>query len=217
MAAHFPRLSDLLLLHVSTTVQPANRNLLEHEVSRRFFDTVVAEARRRNLLSDDHFSVDGTLLDAWASMKSFRPVDDTDPPPGPAGPTSRNSDVDFRGQKRSNRTHRSTTDPEARLARKGPGREARLSFAGHVLMENRNGLVVDAELNEATGTAEEKAAIKMLKRIPGKRRITVGADKGYDTGNFVDTCWMMNQRLTWPESGCTRRLMDGRHGMMAIA
>lgn len=175
-----------------TTFSKNRERLLEHEVSRHFFDAVVSEARRRHLLSDDHFSVDGTLLDAWASMKSFRPVDDTDPPSGPSGTSSRNPDVDFRGQKRSNRTHRSTTDPEARLARKGPGREARLAFAGHVLMENRNGLVVDAELSEATGTAEERAAIRMLKRIPGKRRITVGADKGYDTGNFVDTCWMMN-------------------------
>jgi transposase len=172
-----------------TTFSKNRERLLEHEVSRRFFDAVVAEARRRHLLSDDHFSVDGTLLDAWASMKSFRPMNDTDPPPDPVG---RNPEVDFKGERRSNRTHRSTTDPEARLARKGPGREARLSFTGHVLMENRNGLVVDAELTEAVGTAEERAAINMLKRIPGKRRITVGADKGYDTGNFVDTCWMMN-------------------------
>jgi transposase len=173
------------------TFSKNRERLLEHEVSRRFFDAVVQEARRRQLLSDDHFSVDGTLLDAWASMKSFRPVDEKDPP-GPASSGGRNREVDFKGQKRSNRTHRSTTDPEARLARKGAGREARLSFAGHVLMENRNGLVVDAGFTEATGTAEERAAIRMLKRIPGKRRITVGADKGYDTGNFVDTCWMMN-------------------------
>ena len=163
--------------------------LLEHEVSRRFFDAVVDEARRRHLLSGEHFSVDGTLLDAWASLKSFRPREDTEPPPGPGG---RNREVDFKGERRSNRTHRSTTDPEARLARKGPGREARLSFAGHVVMENRNGLVVDAALTEATGTAEERTALEMLKRIPGRRRITAGADKGYDTRNFVDSCWMMN-------------------------
>jgi transposase len=166
--------------------------LLEHEVSRRFFDAVVSEARRRKLLSDDHFTVDGTLLDAWASLKSFKPVDEQDPPSGTPGSGGRDREVDFKGERRLNSTHRSTTDPEARLARKGPGKEARLSFAGHVLMENRNGLVVDAELTGATGTAEERAAIKMLKRMPGIRRITVGADKGYDTSNFVDSCWMMN-------------------------
>ncbi|MDA1296735.1 MAG: IS5 family transposase [Chloroflexi bacterium] len=175
-----------------TTFSKNRERLLEHEVSRRFFDAVVSEARRRNLLSDDHFTVDGTLLDAWASLKSFRPVGEDDPPPGSSGSGGRNREVDFKGERRLNSTHRSTTDPEARLARKGPGKEARLSFAGHVLMENRNGLVVDTELTEATGTAEERAAIRMLKRIPGKRRITVGADKGYDTGNFVDTCWVMN-------------------------
>jgi len=177
-----------------TTFTKNRERLLEHEVSRRFFDAVVAEARRRNLLSDDHFTVDGTLLDAWASLKSFRPVDvdENDPLSGSSGSGGRNPEVDFKGERRLNSTHRSTTDPEARLARKGPGKEARLSFAGHVLMENRNGLVVDAELTGATGTAEETAAIRMLRRMPGRRRKTVGADKGYDTHNFVDSCWMLN-------------------------
>jgi transposase len=183
--------------------------LLEHEVSRRFFDAVVSEARRRNLLSDDHFTVDGTLLDAWASLKSFKPVDEQGPPSGPPGPGGRDREVDFKGERRLNSTHRSTTDPEARLARKGPGKEARLSFAGHVLMENRNGLLVDAELTQATGTAEEMAAVRMLRRMPGRRRITVGADKGYDTSNFVDSCWMMNTTAHVAQKRL-RSAIDGR-------
>lgn len=194
-----------------TTFSKNRERLLEHEVSRRFFDAVVSEARRRQLLSDDHFTVDGTLLDAWASLKSFRPADEgkDDPPPDSSSPGGRNREVDFKGERRLNRTHRSTTDPEARLARKGPGKEARLSFAGHVLMENRNGLVVDAELTEATGSAEEMAAIRMLSRMPGRRRITVGADKGYDTGNFVDGCWMMNATAHVAQKRL-RSAIDGR-------
>jgi transposase len=188
------------------TFSKNRERLLEHEVSRRFFDAVVKEARRRKLLSDDHFTVDGTLLDAWASLKSFRPVDEDDPPSGSGG---RDPEVDFKGERRLNDTHRSTTDPEARLARKGPGKEARLSFAGHVLMENRNGLVVDAELTAATGTAEEKAAVRMLRRMPGRRRITVGADKGYDTGNFVDSCWMLNATAHVAQKKL-RSAIDGR-------
>lgn len=192
-----------------TTFSKNRERLLEHEVSRHFFNAVVSEARRRKLLSDDHFTVDGTLLDAWASLKSFRPIDEDGPPPSSSGSGGRNPEVDFKGERRLNSTHRSTTDPEARLARKGPGKEARLSFAGHVLMENRNGLVVDAELTEATGTSEEMAAIKMLRRAPGRRRITVGADKGYDTGNFVDSCWMMNTTAHVAQKQL-RSAIDGR-------
>ena len=160
--------------------------LLAHEVTGRFFGAVVSEARRQRLLSEEHFSVDGTLLEAWASLKSVRPRDEErDPPTGPGG---RNPWKDFRGERRSNATHVSTTDPEALLARKGQGQAAKLSFAGHVLMENRNGLVVDVVLSQATGTAETEAALTMLERVPTARRITVGADKGYDTREFVTTC-----------------------------
>ena len=159
--------------------------LLEHEVARAFFTAIVEEARQRKLLSEEHFTVDGTLLEAWASMKSFRSKDAGENPPGDAG---RNPEVDFRGEHRANETHASTADPEARLARKGPGREARLCFAGHVLMENRNGLVVDVQITQATGTAERDTALDMLQGVPGSRRITVGADKRYDTKDFVREC-----------------------------
>ena len=159
--------------------------LLAHEVTGRFFGAVVSEARRQHLLSEEHFSVDGTLLEAWASIKSVRPRDEERDPPGAGG---RNPWKDFRGERRSNTTHVSTTDPEALLARKGEGQAAKLSFAGHVLMENRNGLVVDVALSQATGTAETEAALTMLERVPTARRITVGADKGYDTREFVTTC-----------------------------
>jgi len=162
--------------------------LLEHQVAREFLTAVVAEARRRKLLSEDHFSVDGTLLEAWASLKSIHPKDDGEPPQ----PVERNPDVNFRGQARTNDTHRSSTDPEARLARKGSGKEAKLCFAGHVLMENRNGLVVDVTVTSATGTAERDTALDMVEKVPGSKRITVGADKGYDTRDFVAACREMN-------------------------
>lgn len=159
--------------------------LLEHEVARGFFSAIVDEARRRHLLSEEHFTVDGTLLEAWASMKSIRPRDGGQYPPADGG---RNPDVDFRGEQRTNDTHASTTDPKALLARKGPGREAKLCFAGHVLMENRNGLVVDVQITQATGTAERDTALDMLQAVPGSRHLTVGADKGYDTKDFVREC-----------------------------
>ena len=162
--------------------------LLEHQVARGFLTAVVAEARRRKLLSEDHFSVDGTLLEAWASLKSVHPKDGGEQPQ----PGERNPDVDFRGKSRTNDTHQSSTDPEARLARKGSGKEAKLCFAGHVLMENRNGLVVDVTVNRATGTAERDTALDMIEKVPGARRITVWADKGYDTRDFVTTCREMN-------------------------
>jgi len=165
--------------------------LLEHDVARQFLIAVVAEARHEKLLSEDHFSVDGTLLEAWASLKSFQPKDGDDRN-GPTGTGGRNPGVDFHGEKRTNDTHQSKTDPEARLARKGKGKEARLCYAGHVLMENRNGLVVDVDLTPATGTAERDMALEMLAGLPASRRLTVGADKGYDTRDFVTTCRKLN-------------------------
>jgi len=140
---------------------------------------VLAEAQRRNLLSDEHFTVDGTLLESWASLKSFRPKDGREPKGG-----GRNPEVDFRGEQRKNDSHASTTDPEARLARKGP----KLCFAGHVLMENRNGLAVGVLVTEATGRAERQAAVNLLSRLRGSGRITLGGDKNYDTGGFVAKC-----------------------------
>lgn len=162
--------------------------LLEHEVSREFLGEVLAEARRLKLLSEDHFTVDGTLLEAWASLKSFRPKDGTEVP---ATMGEKNPEVDFHGEKRSNDTNQSTTDPEAMLAKKGKGKEAKLCFMGHVLMENRNGLVVDVALTQATGTAEREAALGMLRKVSGSRRITVGGDKNFDTKDFVTNCRSM--------------------------
>ena len=162
--------------------------LLEHRVAREFLTAVIGEARRRKMLSDDHFTVDGTLLEAWASLKSIHPKDDGSTPKR----GDKNPEVDFRGEQRTNDTHRSSTDPEARLARKGRGKEARLCFAGHVLMENRTGLVMDVRVTSATGTAERDTALDMIENVPGSGRITVGADKGYDTQDFVRACRDMN-------------------------
>lgn len=162
--------------------------LLEHDIAREFLGAVLAEARGRKLLSEDHFTVDGTLLEAWASLKSFRPKDGSGSVPAGG---EKNPEVDFHGEKRTNDTHRSTTDQEAMLAKKGKGKEAKLCFMGHVLMENRNGLVVDVAITRATGTAEREAALEMLKKVPGKRRITVGGDKNYDTKDFVKSCRSM--------------------------
>ncbi len=142
---------------------------------------VLAQARERGVLSDEHFTVDGTLIEAWASLKSFQRKDAPPPPPDDPG----NPMVNFHGERRSNATHASTTDPEAQLFRKGKGQEAKLYYQGHVLMENRHGLAVDGELTPATGFAERAAAGTMLARIRGTRRVTVGADKAYDTADFV--------------------------------
>jgi transposase len=156
--------------------------LLAGDIARGFFQAVRAEAEAQHLTSDEHFTVDGTLLEAWASLKSFKKVDadDAPPPDDPGNPT-----VNFHGERRSNATHASTTDPDARLARKGAGKEAKLSYTGHILMENRNGLAVDVALFPATGTAERDAALEMLSDLPDNGRITVGADKNYDTQGFV--------------------------------
>jgi transposase len=165
------------------TVFTKNRDrLLEAEVARKFLVELLAHRQVRGLLSDEHFSVDGTQVAAWASMKSFKATDGSSDPPGPG----RNGERDFHGEKRSNSTHASTTDPEAQLYRKGPGKEAKLSFMGHALMENRSGLVVAATVTKATGTAERKAAEAMIVRhSPGVRRVTLGCDKGYDAASFV--------------------------------
>jgi transposase len=156
--------------------------LLAGDVANKFFHGVVAEARKHHLLSSDHFTVDGTLLEAWASQKSFRPKNEDPPSRGEIG---RNVESDFRGEKRSNETHASTTDPDARLARK-KGKEARLSYCASLLMENRSGLLVDAEATHATGRSEVETALAMLARQPkSRRRRTIGADKLYDTKGFV--------------------------------
>jgi len=160
--------------------------LLEHEVAHRFLQAVVKRAKKGQLVSSEHFSVDGTLIDAWASMKSFRPKDEDDDEGGDG-----NGWGDFRGQKRSNETHQSKTDPEAKLARKGKGREAKLSYAGHALMDNRNGLVVDVMVTEADGNAERQAALQMLVQAEPSNA-TLGADKGYDTRDFVLDCRALN-------------------------
>jgi transposase len=164
------------------TVFTKNRErLIEGDIASKFMAAVLNQERVKALLSDDHFSVDGTLIEAWASMKSFRPRDGGGAPPAPG----RNGERDFHGEKRSNQTHASTTDPDARLYCKGPGQLAKLAYLGHVLMENRHALVVDARLTPATGTAEREAALEMVAARPGNHRITLGADKAYDVAGFV--------------------------------
>jgi transposase len=171
------------------TVFTKNRDrLLEGDVAREFLCEVVKQAQEKNLTSDEHFTVDGTLIEAWASLKSFQRKDQKNTPPDDPG----NPTVDFHGEKRSNDTHESTTDPDARLARKGSGKEAKLSYNGNLLTENRNGLIVATEVLPATGTAERDAAAMMLDQIPGTERVTVGGDKGYDTRGFVEECRSMN-------------------------
>src|ERR1700730_15747357 len=152
---------------------------------RPFFQAVLKQAGERSLLSDEHFTVDGTLLEAWASVKSFQRKDakPAAPPDDPGNPT-----VDFHGERRSNETDESKTDPDAKLARKGKGKEAKLSYNGNLMVENRNALIVKAEVFEANGTAERDAALVMLEQIPGTKQVTVGGDKGYDTADFVAEC-----------------------------
>jgi transposase len=167
----------------ASTFSKNRRRLLEHDVAREFFLAVRAEADRSGLLSDDHFSVDGTLLEAWASLKSYRPRDDDDPPPS----GGRNAEVNFHGEQRRRETHVSRTDPQALLYRKGRSQPAKLYFLGHALIENRHGLVVDVELTTATGRAEREAAQRMLGRST-RGHVTVAADRGYDTRDFVAAC-----------------------------
>ena len=163
--------------------------LLENEVITELFEEVVKLAGKQGLLSDEHFSVDGTLIQAWASQKSFRRKEDDNEPPTDGG---RNSEANFHGEKRSNRTHESKTDGDALLAKKGPGKEAKLSYMGHTVMENRHGLIVKAAASQATGKAEREVAADLLAALPGSKRRTVGADKNYDTAGFVEECRAMN-------------------------
>lgn len=171
------------------TVFTKNRDrLLEHAVAKAFFMQVWRQAEQAKLTSDEHFTVDGTLLEACASLKSFQKKgtakhDDPDHPGNPS--------VNFHGERRSNETHESSTDPDAKLARKGSGKEARLSYCGNLLIENGNGLIANTELLQANGTAERDAALLMIEQIPAKQRVTVGADKGYDTKEFVTECRQM--------------------------
>lgn len=172
----------------ATTFTKNRDRLLEAAVAKEFLAQVVERARGAGLVSDEHFTVDGTLLEAWASLKSFQSKDKKDAPPDDPG----NPTVDFHGEKRSSETHESSTDADAKLARKAKGREAKLSYSGSLLVENRNGLIMDAELLEANGRAERDAALMMLEQIPGDHRITVGGDKGFDTAEFVTECRHMN-------------------------
>jgi transposase len=171
------------------TVFSKNRDrLLEGAVAEEFFSQIVQQARAKKLLSDEHFTVDGTLIEAWAGHKSFQPKQSSDDilKPPPPKDHSNNPTVNWRKEKRSNETHQSLTDPLARLFKKARGTEARLSYLGHVLTENRNGLIVDTRLTQATGTAEREAAVEMLGQKPASKRISLGGDKGYDTCDFVE-------------------------------
>jgi len=190
------------------TVFTKNRErLLKGEVARKFFALVVQQAQALNLMSDEHFTVDGTLLEACAGLKSFRKTDaEQTPPEDPGNPT-----VNFHGEQRSNATHASTTDPDAMLARKGAGKEAKLSYSGHVLMENRNGLVADVKVLQANGTAERDAALMMIESVPGTRPITVAGDKAYDTNFFVTEARNMKATPHVAQNNKGRRsAIDGR-------
>ena len=169
----------------ASTFSKNRDRLLEADVAKEFLAQIVAQAGAKGLTSDEHFTVDGTLLEAWAGAKSFQAKQSKPTPPAddPGNPT-----VNFRGEKRSNETHESKTDPEALLARKSEGKESKLSYSGNLLVENRNGLIVDAEVFQAKGTAERDAALVMLEQIPGTRPVTVGGDKGFDTFGFVAEC-----------------------------
>jgi transposase len=181
---------DMMEPSFDATAFTHNRHrLLGHDVAGEFFRAVVAQARAAKLTSHDHFTVDGTLIEAWASLKSFKRKDEHDddnaaPPDDPGNPT-----VNFHGEKRRNDTHASTTDPDARLARKGKGKEAKMAYSAHALMENRHGLIVDLRVDVADGRAERRNAIAMVEdNLPGTRRITLAGDKGYDTRDFVAEC-----------------------------
>lgn len=185
--------------HATTFTKNRDR-FIAHDTTRHLLAAVVEQARKRRLLSGEHFSVDGTLIEAWASHASYRCRDDDDPPP--PGPP------DFKGQRRSRDTHESKTDPDALLYKKSDGQGAKLCYIGHVMTDNRHGLVVDAELTQATGTAEVDAALAMIDRRPGKRRITVGADKNYDQTRFVDGA--RRARATPHVARKTHSRIDGR-------
>ena len=189
-----------------TVFTKSRDRLLEAEVAKQFLGQVVEQARAKGLTSDEHFTVDGTLLEAWAGAKSFQRKDGKNPlsADDPGNPT-----VNFHGEKRSNQTHASKTDPEAKLARKGEGKEAKLSYSGNLLVENRNGLIVDAMVWEANGTAERDTALVMLEHIAGTKRVTVGGDKGFDTADFISECRHMQVTPHVAQN-------DGRRGGSAI-
>ncbi|MGY4183044.1 transposase [Bradyrhizobium sp. USDA 4518] len=194
--------------------------LLEGDIAAKFLAAVLAQPRVKRLLSSDHFSVDGTLIEAWASMKSVKPKDGSGEPPTQGG--GRNADADFHGQKRSNDTHASTTDPDAGLYRKGKGKETKLCFIGHGLMENRHGLLVDACLTQADGHAERVAALHMIEpRADRPTAITLGADKAYDVEDFVNELRSMNVTPHVAQNTSGRRsTIDGRttrHGGYAVS
>jgi transposase len=194
--------------------------LLEGDIAAKFLSAVLAQPRVRQLLSTEHFSVDGTLIEAWASMKSVKPRDGSDGPPTAGG--GRNLEADFHGQKRSNATHGSSNDPDARLYKKGRGKEAKLCFMGHGLMENRHGLLVDACLTHADGHAERVAALHMIEPYADRpRAITLGADKGYDAEDFVNELRSMQVRPHVAQNTNGRRsAIDGRttrHGGYAAS
>jgi len=188
----------------ASTFSKNRGRLIEHDVAQVFFHHVVEQARSAKLMSAEHFTVDGTLIEAWASHKSFKPRADDEARKacnrrkakrrsrggkGPRGGGGSNPSVDFQGERRCNGTHQSTTDPEARLARKSKNQGAKLSYSAHALMENRSGMLVDLRVAEASGTAERRVALEMLDdNLPGSRRITLGADKGYHTRDFVHDC-----------------------------
>ena len=202
----------------ASTFSKNRERLLEGDVAQKLLAAVVAQPRVHALMSPEHFSVDGTLIQAWASHKSFQPKagagshdanpDDPAPPSSPAAPDAptppgRNAERDWRGQKRSNETHASTTDPDARLARKSDGQSSILAYAGHVLMENRSGLVAQVCLTHATGTAERDAALVLVDRLARRRRITLGADKGYDVMGFISG---LRERRVTPHIATDRRV-----------
>ena len=183
--------------------------LLAGEIAAKFLTAILAQPQVKRLLSSEHFSVDGTLIEAWASMKSFKPQEP--PAGGNTGGGGRNASADFKGEKRSNQTHRSTTDPDARLYRKGPGMEAKLCFIGHGLMENRSGLIVDARLTRVSGHAERLAALDMIQDLADRpSAITLGADKGYDAADFVEELRTINVCPHVARNTSRRSAIDGR-------
>jgi transposase len=187
----------------ASTFSKNRERLLAGDVAQRLLAAVVGQPRVKALMSHEHFSVDGTLIQAWASHKSFQPkAGPGDEPPAASGSgeagRGRNGEWDWRGQKRSNETHRSTTDGDARLARKSNGQTSILAYAGHVLMENANGLVAGSCLTHATGTAERDAGVQLVDRLKTRRRITLGADKGYDAASFIGALRERNVTPMWP-------------------
>lgn len=188
-----------------TTFTKNRDRLLDGDIAAAFFEAVVQQAEWAQLLSHEHFTVDGTLLEAWASHKSFRPRDEDPPPPEGGNPT-----VNFHGQRRTNDTHQSTTDPDARLYKKARGREARLGYLGHAVIEHRSGLIVKTAVTPATGHGERDAALVMIETLPGTRRITVAADKGYDTRDFVAELRHMHVTPHLAQQTVSRRSMIDR-------